>query len=203
MASTPDVVVCLAHRRWSCFYERSQHLMSQCAQERRAVYVEEPEFDTAGPDVELSETRTGVITLIPHMPPSLTYDAVRRAQRRVLDFVLADLGCWRPVLWYYAPQSLAFTDHVDAGAIVYDWLDFDAHGVPTLCLGRSHQKLLDRADVVFTDGEPDHRQLVHHNVHPVGPGISAPDAWRAMWSRVEEAIELKSQACGSLASLSF
>jgi hypothetical protein len=177
--------------------------MSQCAQERHVIYVEEPEFDTCGPDVELSETRTGVITLIPHMPSTLTYDAVRRAQRRALDFALAHLDCQRPVLWYYAPQALAFTDHIDAKAIVYDWIDFDAHGVPTLCLGRSHQKLLDVADLVFTDGEPDHRQLVHHNVLPVGPGTSAPDAWRTMWSRVEEAIGLKSTACASPASLSL
>src|SRR5262249_50085444 len=125
MSSTPDVVVCLAHRRWSCFYERSQHLMSQCAQARHAVYVEEPEFDTCGPDVELSETRPGVITLIPHLPSTLTYDAVRRAQRRAIDLVVAHLGCMHPVLWYYAPQALAFTDHVEARAVVYDWIDFD------------------------------------------------------------------------------
>lgn len=188
MPSLPDVVVCLAHRRWSCFYERSQHLMSQCAQERTAIYVEEPEFDTSGPDVELSETRTGVITLIPHLPPTLTYDAVRRAQRRAIDFVLAQHNCHHPVLWYYAPQALAFTDHVDASAIVYDWIDFDLHGIPTLGMGRSHQKLLDTADVVFTDGEPDHRQLVHHNVHPMPPGLTAPEAWTMMWFQVEQAI---------------
>jgi UDP-galactopyranose mutase len=188
MPSSPDVVVCLAHRRWSCFYERSQHLMSQCAQERRAIYVEEPEFDTSGPDVELSETRTGVITLIPHLPSTLTYDAVRRAQRRALELVLAHLDCHRPVLWYYAPQAIAFTDHIDASAIVYDWIDFDMHGIPTLGMGKSHQKLLDTADVVFTDGNPDHRQLVHHNVVPIGPDVTAPDAWQMMWGRVEQAI---------------
>lgn len=188
MPSLPDVVVCLAHRRWSCFYERSQHLMSQCAQERTAIYVEEPEFDTSGPDVELSETRTGVITLIPHLPPTLSYDAVRRAQRRAIDFVLAQHGCHHPILWYYAPQTLSFTDHVDASAIVYDWIDFDMHGIPTLGMGKSHQKLLDTADVVFTDGEPDHRQLLHHNVHPVGPEMTAPEAWSSMWSHVEQAI---------------
>jgi len=99
MPSTPDVVVCLAHRRWSCFYERSQHLMTQCAQERRAVYVEEPEFDSTGPDVEMSKTRTGVITLIPHIPPTTLIDGVRRAQRRALDGGLAHLGGRNPVLW--------------------------------------------------------------------------------------------------------
>jgi hypothetical protein len=192
MPSIPDVVVCLAHRRWSCFYERSQHLMTQCAQERRAVYVEEPEFDTTGPDVEMSETRTGVITLIPHIPPTTLLDGVRRAQRRALDFVLAHLGCANPVLWYYAPQAVAFTDHLAASAIVYDWLEPDRMDVPTLGLGRDHQQLLDIADVVFTDGEPDHRRLVHHNVHPIGPDQTAPQAWRTMWSQVEHAITRRS-----------
>jgi UDP-galactopyranose mutase len=198
MPTIPDVVVCLAHRRWSCFYERSQHLMTQCAQERRAVYVEEPEFDTAGPDVEMSETRTGVITLIPHMPATLTLDGVRHAQRRAIDFVLAHLGCTNPVLWYYAPQARVFTDHIEASAIVYDWLEPAKADVASLCLGRSHQQLLDTADVVFTDGEPDHRRLVHHNVHAIGPGMTAPEAWRSMWTEVERAI-LQRPNLGSVA----
>jgi hypothetical protein len=196
MSNTPDVVVCLANRRWSAFYDRSQHLMSHCARERTTVFVEEPELDTTGPDVELSETRTGVITLIPHLPPTLTVDATRRAQRRAIDFALAHLGCARPILWYYAPQAIAYTDHLDAAVTVYDWLEPEHVGdVPSLCLGRSHQRLLDRADVVFTDGEPDHRRLVHHNVHAFGVPTSVDgcaqltwtDVWAAMWSRVQEA----------------
>lgn len=199
MPSTPDVVVCLAKRRWSCYYDRSQHLLSHCAQTRRAIYVEEPEFDTAGPDVEMSETRTGVITLIPHMPPTLTLDAVRRAQRRAIDFVLAHVGCRRPVLWYYAPQALAFTDHVPAAALVYDWLESDGLGdVPELGLGRAHQKLLDRADVVFTDGAPDHRRLVHHNVHAFGDEPTWEAMWNGMWSHVEQAIATRSTAVTSV-----
>jgi UDP-galactopyranose mutase len=160
-----DLVVCLAAHRWSCWYDRSQHLMAQCAQERRAVFVEEPEFDSSGPDVEMSETRTGVITLIPHMPQGLTLEAVERAQRRALDFVLAHLGCVKPVLWYYAPQALSFTDHIDAAAVVYDCVR------PTDGLGRRHQKLLAKADLVFTPETPEAQTW--------------PELWRLMWSQVE------------------
>ncbi len=217
MTSAPDVVICLANRRWSGLYDRSQHLMSQCAQERTAVFVEEPEYDSTGPDVELSETRTGVITLIPHVPATSTVEVTRRAQRCAIDFVLAHVGCTRPVLWYYAPQAIAYTDHVDPAAMVYDWLErtpetaglpadvgsvHDA-GVPCLWLGRSHQQVLDRADVVFTDGEPDHRRLVHHNVHPFGgtDGTWA-DVWRAMWSHVEHAIVDRGQLGTQIVSAS-
>jgi hypothetical protein len=177
--------------------------MTQCAQERRAVYVEEPEFDTAGPDVEMSETRTGVITLIPHISPTTTLDGVRQAQRKALDFVLAHLGCINPVLWYYAPHALSFTDHLTASAIVYDWLEPARTDVTSLCLDRAHQQLLDIADVVFSDGEPDHRRLVHHNVHAIGPELTAPQAWRTMWSQVEhvatqrQPIALESRLCAS------
>lgn len=177
--------------------------MTQCAQERRAIYVEEPEFDTSGPDVEMSETRTGVITLIPHIPPTLTNDGVTQARRKAIDFVLAYLGCTNPVLWYYAPQALAFTDHIGAAAIVYDWLEPAPTAISSLCLGRAHQQLLDIANVVFTDGEPDHRRLVHYNVHAIGPELTAPQAWRTMWSQVEHVvaedhpIALESRACGS------
>lgn len=161
-----DLVVCLANRRWSCWYDRSQHLMAQCAQERRAVFVEEPEFDSSGPDVEMSETRNGVITLIPHMPIGLTLEAVVRAQRRALDFVLAHLGARNPVLWYYAPQALSFTDHIDASAIVYDCT------CPTD--GHRHQQLRERANIVFT---------------PETPGAASwPELWQKMWSQVEPLI---------------
>jgi hypothetical protein len=164
--------------------------MSHCAQERTTVFVEEPELDTTGPDVEMSETRTGVITLIPHLPPTLTVDATRRAQRRAIDFVLAHLGCTRPILWYYAPHAFAYTDHIDASAIVYDWLEPGTvvDDLPSLWLGQDHQKLLDRADVVFTDGEADHRRLVHHNVHAFGQHERTwKDVWSSMWPHVEEA----------------
>jgi UDP-galactopyranose mutase len=163
-----DFVVCLANRRWSCWYDRSQELMSQCARERTTVFVEEPEFDSSGPDVEMSETRSGVITLIPHMPAGLTLEAVERAQRRALDFVLAHLGARRPVVWYYAPQALSFTDHIESSAIVYDCLRERAG------IGRRHQQLLQRANLVFTADTP--------------AAETWPELWRAMWSQVEGAM---------------
>lgn len=192
---SPDVVLCLAHRRWSCYYERSQHLMTECARERRAIFVEEPEIDTVAPDVELSETRTGVITLIPHLPPGLTLQQSERAQRRAVDFVLAHYDCPNPVLWYYTPKAIGFTDHIEPAAIVYDWLE----SPPALAndnaprLGHREQHLLDRADVVFTDvldtgGFPDHRSLLHHNIHPFSGEPSWRETWRCMWDHVESAI---------------
>ena len=170
-----DLVVCLANRRWSCWYDRSQQLMAQCAQERRTIFVEEPEFDSSGPDVEMSETRTGVITLIPHMPAGLTLEAVERAQRRALDFVLAHFGATRPVLWYYAPQSLSFTDHIAASAVVYDCIRA-ADGT-----GRRHKQLLSRADLVFSPEEP--------------VATTWPSLWREMWSQVETVIGYQRVEC--------
>lgn len=170
-----DLVVCLANRRWSCWYDRSQELMAQCAQERTAVFVEEPEFDSCGPDVEMSETRTGVITLIPHIPSGLTLEAVECAQRRALDFVLAHLCAQRPVLWYYAPHALSFTDHIEAGAIVYDCLRAPEAG------GRRHHQLLERANLVFTPETP--------------AAESWPELWRAMWSQVEGAMRYQRGEC--------
>lgn len=161
-----EVVVCLANRRWSCWYDRSQHLMAQCAQERRTVFVEEPEFDSAGPDVEMSETRNGVITLIPHMPFGLTLEAIECAQRRALDFVLAHLGARSPVLWYYAPQALSYTDHIDASAVVYD--------CTVAGTGHRHQQLLERANLVFTPETP--------------AAQTWPELWQKMWLQVESLI---------------
>ncbi|NVB78058.1 MAG: hypothetical protein HOV81_06650 [Kofleriaceae bacterium] len=207
--SGPDVVLCLAHRRWSCYYDRSQHLMSECARQRRTIFVEEPELDTVAPDVELSETRTGVITLIPHLPPGLTLQQSERAQRRAVDFVLAHYGCFHPVLWYYTPKAIGFTDHIDASAIVYDWLEeppaFANDGASRV--GHREQHLLDRAHVVFTDivdndGFPDHRPLLHHNIHAFSGEPSWSETWRQMWSHVESAIEMRHEQGNVVGSFS-
>lgn len=175
-----DLVVCLANRRWSCWYDRSQHLMVQCAQERRAVFVEEPEFDSAGPDVELSETRNGVITVIPHMPIGLTLDSIQRAQRRALDFVLAHFGNLNPVLWYYAPQALGYTDHIQAAATVYDCTGVNVSG-------HRHQQLLERANLVFTPEMP--------------VADTAPELWRALWSQVEGVIGYGSEQAAAAVAI--
>jgi UDP-galactopyranose mutase len=172
--------------------------MSECARQRRAIFVEEPELDTVAPDVELSETRTGVITLIPHLPPGLTLQQSERAQRRAVDFVLAHYGCPRPVLWYYTPKAIGFTDQIEPSAIVYDWLESSpacAHDAAPR-IGHREQDLLDRADVVFTDvlatdGFPDHRPLLHHNLYAFSGEPSWSATWRAMWSHVETAIEVR------------
>ncbi|HUS28238.1 MAG TPA: hypothetical protein VMZ53_07010 [Kofleriaceae bacterium] len=190
MPRVPDLVICLAHRRWSSYYDRSQELMAQCARERRVVFVEEPELvdDRDVPAIELAETRCGVVTLIPHMPADLTLQEMERRQRRALDFILAHYGCTNPVLWYYEPKALAYTDHIDAAAVVYDWVDEGPHPVPHL--GRRAQQLLDRADVVFTD-TADHRQLVHHNVFPTVEAATWAEMWTEMWAVVERAIDAR------------
>src|SRR5947209_12200905 len=41
--SAPDLV-CLSHLRWDFVYQRPQHLLSRCAQERRVFFIEEPVF---------------------------------------------------------------------------------------------------------------------------------------------------------------
>jgi hypothetical protein len=177
----PDSVVCFGLRRWTRDYDRSQHLMSQCAQERRVIYVEDPEHDALGPDVEMAETRTGVITLVPHLPPGMARADIERAQKRALDFTMAYYDCDRPVLWYYAPQALAYSEHATAAALVYDWVDEDT------VVGQYHQRLLGLADLVFTDTR-DHRQLVHHNVHPTDGAETWPELWSRMWQAVEATI---------------
>jgi hypothetical protein len=178
----PDSVVCFGIRRWTRDYDRAQHLMSQCAQERRVIYVEEPEYDVEGPDIEMAETRTSVITLVPHLPPGMARADIERAQKRALDFTLAYHDCDRPVLWYYDPRALAYSEHVDAVALVYDWSDEETQ------VGPHAQKLLGVADLVFTDTR-DHRQLVHHNVQATDGIETWPELWSQMWSSVEHTIE--------------
>jgi glycosyltransferase involved in cell wall biosynthesis len=177
MRSTPDVVLCLSHLRWNFVYQRPQHLLSRCARDRRVVFFEEPKLDGGEPELEVTETDCGVLTVVPHLPAEMTQEASEQVQRTMIDHVLAELAVPHPVLWYYTPMPIAFTDHVKAKAVVYDCMDELSmfHGAPPV-LGRREKQLLDRADVVFTGGHNlyEYKRNHHHNIHPFPSSVDVP-----------------------------
>ncbi len=161
-------VICLSHLRWNFVFQRPQHLLTRCAQERRVLFVEEPIHDASGPPrMELlRENHVGVA--VPHLPPGMSGETAIEAQRRLLDEVIEHLRLHSFVLWYYTPMALAFTDHLRPRAIVYDCMDeLSAFAGAPPALRARERELLARADVVFTGGQSlyEAKRHDHHNVH--------------------------------------
>ena len=73
--------------------------------------------------------------------------------RTLLDEFFAAEGVFDPVLWYYTPMSLDFTDHLKGRVTVYDCMDELSafKGAPPELIERE-RTLLSKADLVFTGG---------------------------------------------------
>jgi UDP-galactopyranose mutase len=157
-------------------FQRPQHLLSRCALERRVVFFEEPQYDGGEPELEASENDCGVLTIVPHLPARMAIEQAEQVQRKMIDHVLGELHAPHPVLWYYTPMPITFTEHVNATAVVYDCMDELTmfHGASPL-LGQREKRLLARADVVFTGGHSlyEYKQHVHHNIHPFPSSVDA------------------------------
>lgn len=185
-AALPDrdrpTLLCLSHLRWNFVYQRPQHLMSRFARTYQVLFFEEPiASDAITPWLDISMPEPGVRVLVPRIPASHIGTREGEAeQRRLLNRYLAISGI-EPVLWYYTPMSLSFTDHLDAPLIVYDCMDELSafRGAPPELVERE-QRLLNRADLVFTGGYSlyESKRRHHKNAHPFPSSVDL-DHFRA------------------------
>jgi glycosyltransferase involved in cell wall biosynthesis len=196
MARTRESVLCLSHLRWNFVFQRPQHLLSRCAREHDVVFFEEPMFDAKEPELAVSTSDQGVRVAVPHLAPDTPAEIVEAAQRRMIDrIVQRELHGARPVLWYYTPMPIAFTDQVRPRAVVYDCMDELSlfKGAPAV-LKEREKLLLEEADVVFTGGHSlyEHKRShsQHRNIHPFPSSVDVPHFARAR----EELLEPPDQA---------
>ena len=87
---------------------------------------------------------------------------------RLLDQVLEYAKIEHPILWFYTPMMCDIARHVDASAVVYDCMDELANfKFAPSSIREAEQRLLARADVVFTGGESLYRARArrHSNIH--------------------------------------
>ena len=160
-------LICFSHLRWDFVFQRPQHLLTRCANERRVFYFEEPVYDAESPWLQL-EGRGSVTVAVPHVPPGCGEVEVIAAQRALANDLITRERIKQYVLWYYTPMALAFSDHLSPAAIVYDCMDELSafRGAPPELTLRE-QQLLRRADVVFTGGQSlyEVKRHAHPNVH--------------------------------------
>lgn len=178
MRSASTVVLCLSHLRWNFVYQRPQHLLSRCARDKQVLFFEEPVLtDKPEPELEIHDTPERVRVCVPRLPHGLSPERTEDVLRGLVDKLLRDVGAREPVLWYYTPLALGFTDHIKASAIVYDCMDELSlfHGAPP-ALTEYEKLLFERADVVFTGGHSlyEHKRSRHHNIHPFPSSVDVP-----------------------------
>ena len=148
-------LICFSHLRWDFVTQRPQHLMRRFASERRVFFWEEAiGCDHPLPYLEHHPfPADGVIALRPRVPHWWDRTATEAALRDLLDMLVATSMPGKPVLWFYTPMMLGFSDHLTAETIVYDCMDeLSAFAFADPLLVERETALLARADVVFTGG---------------------------------------------------
>lgn len=165
-----DALICFSHLRWSFVFQRPQHLMTRFSHAVPVLFFEEPVIsnDTELPRVDVRwEGEIRVAT--PHLPPDLSESATIDAQRVLLDGVLSEYAIERPLLWYYTPLSLAFSDHLAPVATVYDCMDelTGFLGADRERLQDAERQLMARSDVVFAGGHSlfEAKKKLHANAY--------------------------------------
>lgn len=173
-SNTPDLV-CFSHLRWDFVYQRPQHLLSRCAQERRTFFIEEPIFEsTASWWLEIIRRECGVWVGVPHLPNGMSEEMLSAMQQSLIDELFAEFKISKPILWYYTPIALSFTNHLESSCLVYDCMDeLSAFKGASATLKDWEAQLFKRADVVFTGGQSlyEAKQHQHPNVYPFPSSI--------------------------------
>ena len=184
-------LVCFSHLRWDFVFQRPQHLMIRHGRHGQVLFVEEPRYgDEEEPRLVLSPAGNGVSVAVPHLRAGTSETEAIRAQREMLDALLASARGSDPILWYYTPMALPFSEHLAASLVVYDCMDELAafRGAPPALLDQE-RRLLQRTDVVFTGGWSlyEAKRHRHPNVHPVPSSVDAAHFARAREPQSEPA----------------
>jgi glycosyltransferase involved in cell wall biosynthesis len=169
------LLVCFSHLRWDFVWQRPQHLLSRAAKHYRVIVVEEPVLKpSVAAHIEISHKPGGIMIAVPVLPEGLGGADAIKAQRKLVEQMLAREPEAGRVFWYYTPMALAFTSHLECDLCVYDNMDelsaFRGASAELLAL---EQKLFAKADLVFTGGMSlyEAKRSRHHSVHPFPSSI--------------------------------
>ena len=145
-------LLCFAHLRWNFVYQRPQHLLSRATRQYRVWYVEEPIWqDTLSLDVR--EVAENLTVVVPALPRGIDEQTAIRLQRQLINQLIDQQAITSFITWYYTPMALRFTEHLNPRLVLYDCMDeLSAFLGASSQLIEQEQRLLSRADVVFTGG---------------------------------------------------
>jgi len=141
-------LICLSPSRWDPVFQRSSHLMSRAATDRRVFFVEEPEFHHGSAELEVTQTDQFVVRVVPKLPHGCSTLDLSGHLRRMMDALLLTSDIRRYELWYGSAAALPWTKHLMPQLVVCDATDAS---LP--------RELLDRADLVFTSRHSVYQKL--------------------------------------------
>jgi hypothetical protein len=92
--------------------------------------------------------------VVPHLPDWVCDELMASMHQSLMDELFEEYAIINPIFWYYTLAALAFTNHLQSSAVVYDCMDelSTFQGAPS-ALRELEQQLLQRADIVFTVGQ--------------------------------------------------
>jgi glycosyltransferase involved in cell wall biosynthesis len=176
-------LLCLSHLRWNFVYQRPQHLLTRAADDHAVYFLEEPVFKAdVAPHLDVHPTPDGVTVVVPVLPEGLPASSTSRAQRTLLDQLLAEIRPKHLTAWYYTPAALAFSRHIETHLCVYDNMDeLSAFRGASPRLLTYERELLRRADLVFTGGHSlfEAKRGRHHAIHAFPSSVDTAHFARA------------------------
>ena len=150
-------VICLSHLRWNFVYQRPQHLMSRFAANGRVFYFEEPIYIDGETHLAINESESdrNVFVCVPHINHQDGIEiGTYEIEREMLDELINENKIENFIEWFYTPMALEFADHLQPALTVFDCMDeLSAFKFAPPELIANEQKLLERADLVFTGGQ--------------------------------------------------
>jgi UDP-galactopyranose mutase len=146
-------VVCFSHLRCDFVYQRPQHLLSRFAKKHDVLFIEEPIFHDGAPGFVVTRKTDRLWSAIPHLTRDTPAGDVDRLMKAMLSDLLAERRIEDFVSWYYTPMMLAWSEHLEPRAIVYDCMDeLSAFKNAPSELRVREAELFGLADLVFTGG---------------------------------------------------
>jgi UDP-galactopyranose mutase len=176
-------LICFSHLRWAFVFQRPQHLMSRFAKTHAVFFWEEPVYSDGLGKARLDRhscSDTGVSIVTPQLDSAMRDDEDVHLVRLLDELLATQHGTL--VRWYYTPMMLPFSEHLAADCTVYDCMDELSafRNAPPELLARE-QRLLERADIVFTGGTSlyEAKRDRHSNVHAFPSSIDVSHFGRA------------------------
>lgn len=141
--------------------------MNRFAKQYPVFFIEEPLFYEYNDNYLIQSKGDNLNVVVPHLNKVDTSDHSKRLQFIMNKFLQTE-GINNYISWYYTPMALLFTNHLHPVITVYDCMDeLSAFKFAPPELKNAEQKLLQKADVVFTGGHSlyNAKKHLHHNIY--------------------------------------